>query len=102
MPLKLSSGSAACEARPGTSGALGPWAEQEQMASTSKSANFIADGMADRITLSFAAPMRVARTIGKHANSGAEFRASGLATRRGASIESREKLDSPAPGCYGQ
>ena len=50
MPLKLSSGSAACEARSGTSGALGPWAEQEQMASTSKSTNFIADGMADRMT----------------------------------------------------
>jgi hypothetical protein len=42
--------------------------------------------------VSFAAPMRVAKTISKHANSGAEFRASCLATRQGASIEKSRKV----------
>jgi len=45
----VSSGSAVCGARSGAGGAPGPWAEQEQMASTSKSTNFIADGMAGRM-----------------------------------------------------
>src|SRR5258708_30377446 len=36
--------------------------------------------------------MRVAKTISKHANSGAEFRASCLATRQGASIEKSRKV----------